>query len=82
MRILTVAGVFLLALCSSASAATISVYPAPGVSTAMPGTQISFRGAPPSRLGPITVSGSRSGRHAGTLRAHSDGNGASFVPSR
>jgi hypothetical protein len=71
-----------LAGCSSAAAAEISVYPAPGVSTAMPGTQISFRGAAPSQLGPITVSGSRSGRHTGTLKAHSDGNGASFVPDK
>ena len=28
------------------------------------------------------MTGSRSGRHGGRLRAHSDGQGASFVPSR
>jgi hypothetical protein len=82
VRILTAAGVLLLALCSSASAATISVYPAPGVRTAMPGTQLSFRGAPASKLGRVTVTGSRSGRHRGTFKPHSDGNGASFVPAR
>ncbi len=84
MRILTIAAVFLLALigCSSAAAATISVYPAPGVVTAMPGTQISFRGAPAAQLGPIAVTGSRSGRHRGKVEAHSDGNGGSFVPDR
>ena len=90
MRFLSAAGVALLAIAlagcssspSSAAAATISAYPAPGVTTAMPGTQISFRGAPPSQLGPITVTGSRSGRHTGELKAHSDGNGASFLPAK
>jgi hypothetical protein len=84
VRILIAAGVALLALAGAgpAAAATISVYPAPGVTTAMPETQISFRGAPPSQLGPIVVSGSRSGRHTGKVEAHSDGNGASFVPDR
>jgi hypothetical protein len=90
VRILSAAGVVLLAIAlagcssstSSASAATISVYPAAGVTTAMPGTQISFRGAPASQLGPITVTGSRSGRHTGKVEAHSDGNGASFVPDK
>ena len=33
-------------------------------------------------MGRITVTGSRSGRHAGRLRAHSDGEGASFVLRR
>ena len=84
MRILIAAGVALLALAGArpAAAATISVYPAPGTPLAMPATQISFRGAPEVQLGPIVVTGSRSGRHQGTLRAHSDGNGASFVPKR
>ena len=58
----------------------ISVYPAPGVRSATPQTQISFRGAPADELGEITVTGSRSGRHAGELREHSDGEGASFLP--
>src|SRR3954471_19234647 len=84
VRILTAAGVALLALAGArpAVAATVSVYPAPGVTTAMPGTQISFRGAPPSQLGPIVVTGSRSGRHSGKVEAHSDGNGGSFVPDK
>jgi hypothetical protein len=84
VRFTIAAGVALLALVGArpAAAATISVYPAPGVTTAMPETQISFRGAAPSRLGAIVVSGSRSGRHTGALKAHSDGNGASFVPAR
>ncbi len=84
MRILIAAGIALLALAGArpAAAATISVYPAPGTPLAMPATQISFRGAGEAQLGPIVVTGSRSGRHRGTLKAHSDGNGASFVPNR
>ena len=53
MRILIAAGMGLLALAGApvpAAAATVSVYPAPGTVTAMPGTQISFRGAPPAQL--------------------------------
>ena len=40
----------------------ISVYPAPGVTSAAPRTQISFRGAPADELGKITVTGSRTAR--------------------
>ena len=45
-------------------------------------TQVSFRGAPPAALGTVTVTGSVSGAHAGQLLAHSDGQGASFVPAK
>jgi hypothetical protein len=62
------------------AAATVAVYPAPGVSTASPTTQISFRGT--TELGAVTVTGSRSGRHRGRVREHSDGLGASWLPSR
>jgi arylsulfotransferase ASST len=84
VRTLTAAGLVLLALTAAepAAAATVSAYPAPGTQTAMPGTQISFRGAPPAQLGAISVSGSRSGKHAGTLQPHSDGQGASWVPTK
>ena len=61
---------------------SVGAYPAPGVISASPSTQVSFRGRAPGQLGTITVTGSRSGRHSGRLRAHSDGNGASWVPSR
>ena len=61
------------------TAATVGAFPMPGVQSASPETQISLRGAPPAQLGSVTVSGSRSGNHTGTLRPHSDGNGASFV---
>jgi hypothetical protein len=66
---------------TAASHAAVSAYPFPNTRTASPKTQISFRGAPSAQLGNITVSGSRSGRHTGTLKAHADGQGASFVPA-
>jgi hypothetical protein len=58
----------------------VTVSPVPGGRWASPGTEISFRGLPPQRLGTIEVSGSKSGRHSGALRPHFDGEGASFVP--
>lgn len=60
----------------------VTVSPAPGSATADPATQLSFLGRPASELGTITVVGSRSGPHAGTLRAYSTGDGASFVPDK
>ena len=60
----------------------ISAYPSPGTPSASPSTQISLRGARASRLGRIRVTGEKSGRHSGRLRAHSDGRGASFVLAR
>ena len=71
-----------MSITSAARAASLSAYPLPDTRTASPKTQISFRGAPPAQLGTITVTGSRSGRHTGTLKSHSDGQGASFVPSK
>jgi hypothetical protein len=61
-------------------AAAIAVYPVPGTVTATPETQISFRGT--DRPGTVVVTGSRSGRHDGRLRVHSDKEGASFIPNR
>lgn len=58
----------------------ISVYPAPGVTSAARGTQLSFRGAPADELGEIEVVGSRSGPHTGKFAEHSDGEGASWLP--
>jgi Arylsulfotransferase (ASST) len=60
----------------------VSVYPSAGTPTASPQTQISFRGADPAELGAIKVTGSRTGFHRGRLERHSDGNGASFLPTR
>ncbi len=45
-------------------------------------TQISFLGAPASALSHLSVTGSQTGAHAGRLLAYSQGDGASFVPSR
>ena len=59
-----------------------------GLAFPLPGTRPLRRGprsasAAPRRtaIGEVRVTGSRSGRHGGRLRAHSDGNGASFVVS-
>ncbi|WP_432536630.1 arylsulfotransferase family protein [Kineococcus arenarius] len=59
----------------------LSAFPKPGTPTARPQTQISLRGLPADALGEVVVDGERSGRHEGRLLAHSDGGGASFVPS-
>jgi Arylsulfotransferase (ASST) len=69
-----------LAGCGS-SARPVSVYPIPGGRVASPQTQIAFRGIAPGRIGPVVVTGSRSGRHSGRLEADSDGQGASFLPA-
>jgi hypothetical protein len=81
LRALLAASLVVLALpmAAPAQSSPISAYPSPGTISAGPATQISLRGAAKSRLGTIRVTGSRSGRHPGRLRAHSDGNGASFV---
>ena len=59
-----------------------TAFPMPGSPVALPATQISLRGVAPDELGPVEVSGSRSGAHPGALRPHPDGQGASFVPQR
>lgn len=60
---------------------SIAVSPLPGSYDASPDTQISLLGASPSALGDISATGSRSGSHSGHLRAYSQGDGASFVPT-
>lgn len=64
----------------SAASGTVSVFPAPGTPTASPATQLSFRGVDADGLGPVHVTGSRSGEHTGALLEHSDDEGVSFVP--
>src|SRR4051812_10714801 len=59
-----------------------SAYPMPGTLTASPGTDISFRGGDAAALGAITVTGSKSGTHTGTLKLHSDGQGVTFAPAK
>ncbi|MDQ6806162.1 MAG: arylsulfotransferase family protein [Actinomycetota bacterium] len=64
-----------------ADAAAVSVFPVPGARYELPAAQIAFRGIPAGQIGAITVVGSKSGTHTGTLDADSDGDGGSFIPS-
>jgi Arylsulfotransferase (ASST) len=59
----------------------VAVFPSPNTTSALPQTQITFRGIPASQIGHITVVGSSSGAHSGTIEADSDGQGGSFLPS-
>jgi hypothetical protein len=61
---------------------SVAVSPLPDSYDASPRTQISLLGAPPSALSALSASGSSSGSHSGRLRGYSQGDGASFVPSR
>ena len=61
---------------------TLAVTPLPDSYDALPQTQISLLGAPVSALSGVTVKGSDSGTHAGRLEAYSQGDGASFLPSK
>ena len=59
----------------------VAVFPSPNTDSALPQTQITFRGIPASQIGQVTVVGSSSGAHSGTIQADSDGQGGSFIPS-
>ncbi|MPY99037.1 MAG: hypothetical protein GEU97_13755 [Actinophytocola sp.] len=59
---------------------TTSAYPVPGMSTALPRTEIAFRDVPRDERGQIAVEGARSGKHKGRIVDHPDGEGFSFVP--
>lgn len=65
----------------AAAPAKVYAYPGPGDQVAAPETQIAFRGVSPGQLRGITVTGSQSGSHNGTVRADSDGRGGSFLPA-
>jgi hypothetical protein len=83
VRAVTAGGaIALLAVAAAPAHAAVVAYPLPGTTTASRSTQISFRGAAPEAIGAVVVTGSRSGRHRGRLRAHSDRRGASFLPAR
>ena len=60
----------------------IAVSPLAGSYDASPRTQISLLGAPARAFAWLRVSGSKSGSHSGRLRGYSQGDGASFLPSR
>jgi hypothetical protein len=61
---------------------SIAASPLPGSYDASPHTQISLLGVPASELQGVRVSGSRTGSHAGSMRAYSQGDGASFLPAK
>jgi hypothetical protein len=61
---------------------TLAVSPLPDSYAASPATQISLLGAPASAISGVRVSASQTGSHAGRLLAYSQGDGASFVPSK
>jgi hypothetical protein len=67
---------------AAAPGVSVSVFPIAGDKVANPATQLTFRGVPVSQLGAITVTGSESGVHAGTIAADSDGAGGSFLPAK
>jgi Arylsulfotransferase (ASST) len=60
----------------------VSVSPLPNSYDASARTQISMLGAGAQSLSHVHVNGSHSGSHSGRLRAYSQGDGASFVPSK
>jgi hypothetical protein len=66
---------------SALQAGAVTVSPLAGSRDASPQTQISFLGIPAGSLSVQSVVGSRTGAHQGHLRAYSQGDGASFVPS-
>ncbi|MBV9336803.1 MAG: arylsulfotransferase family protein [Solirubrobacterales bacterium] len=67
---------------ASAQPPEVSVYPLPGSASSLPQTQITFRGIPASQIGSVQVVGSSTGAHSGTIRADSDDQGGSFMPSQ
>src|SRR5205814_5841774 len=67
---------------TAAADSGIAVSPPVGTPDASPATQISFLGGPGTHVSAVRVVGSRSGAHAGVLRAYSTGTGESFLPTR
>jgi hypothetical protein len=61
---------------------SLAVSPLPGSYAASSRSQVSLLGAPLQAISSVRVSGSRTGSHRGRLRGFSQGDGASFVPSR
>jgi hypothetical protein len=67
---------------AAAQPPAVSVFPLPNTASALPQTQITFRGIPASQLGSVQVVGSSTGVHSGTIQADADGQGGSFMPSQ
>ncbi|MGA8364414.1 MAG: arylsulfotransferase family protein [Solirubrobacteraceae bacterium] len=59
----------------------VDVSPAPETDTANPHTQISFLGINVAAVRDVSVHGSASGAHTGSLHGYHQGDGASFVPN-
>jgi hypothetical protein len=64
------------------ASAAVAVFPSPGTSNALPGTQITFRGVSPQAIGAVVVNGSSTGLHTGHVEGDSDGQGGSFLPDK
>ena len=65
---------------TAAVASPVTVSPLPGSGDASSASQISFLGGRGTKVADVHVVGSRSGVHAGVLRAYSTGTGMSFLP--
>jgi hypothetical protein len=61
---------------------SLAVSPLPDSYDASARTQISLLGVPASSLSSVSAKGSDSGSHDGRLQSYSQGDGASFVPSK
>jgi len=59
----------------AAAANPVTVSPLPGTRDASPASQISFLGGTGTKISHVHVVGSRSGAHAGVLRAYATGRG-------
>ncbi len=67
---------------AQAATAPVAVFPIPNTRYNLLGSQIAFRGIPASAIGPIAVTGSKTGPHSGRIEADSDGDGGSFLPDK
>lgn len=67
---------------AEARANSIAVSPLPGTEDASPYTQISFLGKAGTKVNDVSVTGSKSGPHAGKIEPYSTGTGASYVMSK
>src|SRR5258707_14611142 len=66
---------------SAVKAGSVTVSPVSGSRDGTPRTQISFLGVPAGAISHVSVTGSRTGLHAGGLLGYSQRGGAGFVPS-
>ncbi len=67
---------------ADATSNPVAVSPLPGTPDAAPTTQISFLGGAGTAVEAVSVHGSKSGVHSGTLRSYSTGTGESFLPRK